>query len=88
MTLRTWVGDDVSGSRVATTLPISCDYGGDCLSPQPAQHPLGLQHAFGHAKHRLIVPLHHTVLLERVRHCEVTLDAVLGTVVTKRARQD
>jgi hypothetical protein len=27
MTLRTWVGDDVSGSRVATTIPVSCDYG-------------------------------------------------------------
>jgi hypothetical protein len=27
MTLRTRVGDDVSGSRVATNVPVSCDYG-------------------------------------------------------------
>jgi hypothetical protein len=27
MTPRFWVGDDVSGSRVATTVPVSCDYG-------------------------------------------------------------
>jgi hypothetical protein len=27
MTLRTWVGDDVSVSRVAATVPVSCDYG-------------------------------------------------------------
>jgi hypothetical protein len=26
MTLRTRIGDDVFGSRVATTVPISCDY--------------------------------------------------------------
>jgi hypothetical protein len=27
MTLRIRVGDDIFGSRVATTVPISCDYG-------------------------------------------------------------
>jgi hypothetical protein len=36
MTLRIWVGDDFSGSRVATTVPDSCEYG---LAGMPARTP-------------------------------------------------
>jgi hypothetical protein len=58
---------------------------GDHLPPQPAQHPLALQHASGHAKHSLVASFHHVVVLGRVLHSEMTLDVVFCTTIAKHA---
>lgn len=40
-------------------------------------------HSYSVAKHCLVAPLRHTILLGHVRHIEVTLDDVLGTLVVE-----
>jgi hypothetical protein len=58
------------------------------LTPEVARQPLCFEHALRHGDHTLIVPLHHPVLLRRVRGGELACDATLGVIPAELHRRE
>jgi hypothetical protein len=53
----------------------------DCLPPEVARQLLSLEQTSCHGDYALVLPLHHPVLLWRVRGSELMVDVVFGTML-------
>jgi hypothetical protein len=61
---------------------------GHCFTPEAPWNAHGLEHAPCHPQHSLVPPLHHPVLLRRVRRGQVVLNSLAGAVLHERLRRE
>jgi hypothetical protein len=77
-----------TGETLGREPVLQVDRNHHCLSTEFRRHPPLLPERACHCNHRLIPLLHHPVLLQGVRHREVSHDTLVGAVGNEFSRRE